>query len=396
MEEYTPEFDQALFYLGYGGSVFKKVYFDQQLDRMVSKLCLADDIYIPYTGSSVVRSATGSRIALRWTQRVQKRVLAGEYIDYDTPPEDQDSNQNQIQKAVDKITGIQPTSEAEEIFLLEFHINLDLLGFEDLDADEEPTGIKLPYVVTMEETGARIVGIRRNWNEEDSLKRRKEYFTHYVLIEGLGAYGLGFVHLIGGLSKGATSALRQLLDAGTLSNLPAGFKARGARISDDDNPIQPGEFRDIDAGGAELSASLMPLPYKEPVKRCLRCLDSWWKPDGGSLVLLTCKWAMVTRWLRLEQRLRCWSAAQWSCLQSTNGCIMLKVSNSGCSHGGLANISRMSTLTRSQVQAARSRRRISTTWWRFACGRPQHLFYGAANYACPNAVATSAVCASDA
>jgi chaperonin GroES len=116
----------------------------------------------------------------------------------------------------------------------------------------------------MEETGARIVGIRRNWNEEDSLKRRKEYFTHYVLIEGLGAYGLGFVHLIGGLSKGATSALRQLLDAGTLSNLPAGFKARGARISDDDNPIQPGEFRDIDAGGAELSASLMPLPYKEP------------------------------------------------------------------------------------------------------------------------------------
>jgi len=265
MEEYTPEFDQALFYLGYGGSVFKKVYFDQQLDRMVSKLCLADDIYIPYTGSSVVSQCNRitHRIAMD-SNEFKKRVLAGEYIDYDTPPEDQDSNQNQIQKAVDRITGIQPTSEAEEIFLLEFHINLDLLGFEDLDADEEPTGIKLPYVVTMEETGARIVGIRRNWNEEDSLKRRKEYFTHYVLIEGLGAYGLGFVHLIGGLSKGATSALRQLLDAGTLSNLPAGFKARGARISDDDNPIQPGEFRDIDAGGAELSASLMPLPYKEP------------------------------------------------------------------------------------------------------------------------------------
>jgi len=243
MEEYTPEFDQALFYLGYGGSVFKKVYFDQQLDRMVSKLCLADDIYIPYTGSSVVSQCNRitHRIAMD-SNEFKKRVLAGEYIDYDTPPEDQDSNQNQIQKAVDKITGIQPTSEAEEIFLLEFHINLDLLGFEDLDADEEPTGIKLPYVVTMEETGARIVGIRRNWNEEDSLKRRKEYFTHYVLIEGLGAYGLGFVHLIGGLSKGATSALRQLLDAGTLSNLPAGFKARGARISDDDNPIQPGEF----------------------------------------------------------------------------------------------------------------------------------------------------------
>jgi hypothetical protein len=144
-------------------------------------------------------------------------------------PEDQDSNQSQIQKALDKVTGIQPTSEAEEIFLLEFHINLDVLGFEDLDADGEPTGIKLPYVVTMEETSGRIVGVRRNWNEDDSLKRRKEYFVHYVLIEGLGAYGLGFVHLIGGLSKAATSALRQLLDAGTLSNLPAGFKARGAR-----------------------------------------------------------------------------------------------------------------------------------------------------------------------
>jgi hypothetical protein len=367
MEEYTPEFDQALFYLGYGGSIFKKVYFDQQLDRMVSKLCLADDIYIPYTGSSVMSQCNRitHRIAMD-ANEFRKRVLAGEYVDYDTPAEDQDSNQSQIQKALDKVTGIQPTSEAEEIFLLEFHINLDVLGFEDLDADGEPTGIKLPYVVTMEETSGRIVGVRRNWNEDDSLKRRKEYFVHYVLIEGLGAYGLGFVHLIGGLSKAATSALRQLLDAGTLSNLPAGFKARGARIADDDNPIQPGEFRDIDAGGAELSASLMPLPYKEPsVRRCLRCLVSWWRLDGGSLVLLTCKWAMVTRWLRLEQRLRCWSAAQWSCLQSTNGCIMLKVSNSGCSHGGLANISRMSTLTRSQVQAARSRRRISTTWWRF-------------------------------
>jgi hypothetical protein len=249
MEEYTPEFDQALFYLGYGGSIFKKVYFDQQLDRMVSKLCLADDIYIPYTGSSVMSQCNRitHRIAMD-ANEFRKRVLAGEYIDYDTPAEDQDSNQSQIQKALDKVTGIQPTSEAEEIFLLEFHINLDVLGFEDLDADGEPTGIKLPYVVTMEETSGRIVGVRRNWNEDDSLKRRKEYFVHYVLIEGLGAYGLGFVHLIGGLSKAATSALRQLLDAGTLSNLPAGFKARGARISDDDNPIQPGEFRDIDAG----------------------------------------------------------------------------------------------------------------------------------------------------
>ena len=265
MEEYTPETDQALFYLGYGGSVFKKVYFDAQIGRMVSRLCLADDVYIPYTGSSVVSQCNRitHRIAMD-ANEFKKRVLSGEYTDYSTQPEDQDTNPSQIQQAINKATGISPTGEAEEIFLLEYHVNLDILGFEDQDEKGEPTGIKVPYVVTVEETSGNVVGVRRNWEEKDILKKRKEYFVHYVLIEGLGAYGLGFVHLIGGLSKGATSALRQLLDAGTLSNLPAGFKARGARIADDDNPIQPGEWRDIDAGGAELSASLMPLPYKEP------------------------------------------------------------------------------------------------------------------------------------
>ena len=265
MEEFTPEMDQALFYLGYGGSVFKKVYFDEQINRMVSKLCLADDVYIPYTGSSVISQCNRitHRIAMD-ANEFKKRVFSGEYIDYSTQPDDTDTSPSQIQQAIDKATGIQPTGEAEEIFLLEFHVNLDILGFEDKTEKGEETGIKVPYVVTVEETSGNVVGVRRNWEEKDPLKKRKEYFVHYVLIEGLGAYGLGFVHLIGGLSKGATSALRQLLDAGTLSNLPAGFKARGARISDDDNPIQPGEWRDIDAGGAELSASLMPLPYKEP------------------------------------------------------------------------------------------------------------------------------------
>ena len=265
MEEFTPEMDQALFYLGYGGSVFKKVYFDGQLNRMVSKLVLADDLYIPYTGSSVMSqcSRITHRIAMD-ANEFKKRVLAGEYGDISVVEEDQDTNPSQIQTNTDKIIGIQATGEAEEVFLLEFHVNLDILGFEDTDEDGNPTGIKLPYVVTIDETSGQIVGVRRNWEKEDELKRRIEYFVHYVLIEGLGAYGLGFVHLIGGLSKTATAALRQLLDAGTLSNLPAGFKARGARIADDDNPIQPGEWRDIDAGGAELSASLMPLPYKEP------------------------------------------------------------------------------------------------------------------------------------
>jgi hypothetical protein len=171
---------------------------------------------------------------------------------------------SQIQEAVDKVTGIQPTDDVGEVFLLEQLVDLDLTGFEDMDEDGEPTGIKRPYVVTLAEDTLRVVGIRRNWKENDERCTRRNYFVHYVLVEGPGAYGLGFVHLIGGLGKAATSALRQLIDAGTLANLPAGFKARGARIADDSNPIQPGEWRDIDAGGAELAASLLPLPYKEP------------------------------------------------------------------------------------------------------------------------------------
>jgi hypothetical protein len=253
--------------------VFKKVYFDGQLGRMVSKLVLADDLYIPYTGSSVMSqcSRITHRIAMD-ANEFKKRVVAGEYSDIEVVDEDQDTNPSRIRTNTDKVVGIQATGQAEEVFLLEFHVNLDLLGFEDKGENGEATGIKLPYVVTIDETSGQIVGVRRNWEKEDELKRRIEYFVHYVLIEGLGAYGLGFVHLIGGLSKTATAALRQLLDAGTLSNLPAGFKARGARIADDSDPIQPGEWRDIDAGGAELSSSLMPLPYKEPSQTLMALL----------------------------------------------------------------------------------------------------------------------------
>jgi hypothetical protein len=265
MEEYTPEFDQLLFYTGYGGSTFKKVYYDYQLGRMVSKLCLADDVYIPYNGSSVMSQC------LRITHRIamdsndfRKRVVAGEYRDIPIQTSAAPADPSPIQAATDKVVGVQPTDDIGEVFLLEMMVNLDIAGFEDTDSKGEPTGIKLPYVVTLAEDSLQVVGIRRNWRENDTLKQRKNYFVHYVLVEGPGAYGLGFVHLIGGLSKGATSALRQLIDAGTLANLPAGFKAKGARIADDSDPIQPGEWRDIDVGGAEISASLLPLPYKEP------------------------------------------------------------------------------------------------------------------------------------
>jgi hypothetical protein len=265
MEEYTPEFDQLLYYTGYGGSTFKKVYYDAQLGRMVSKLCLADDIYIPYNGSSVISQCPRltHRIAMD-SNEFRKRVLAGEYLDVPVDLEPTPVDPSQIQAAIDKVVGVQPTDSAGEVFLLEMLVDLDIPGFEDLDESGNPTKIKLPYVVTLADDTLRVVGVRRNWKEDDPLQRRRNYYVHYVLVEGPGAYGLGFVHLVGSLSKSATTALRQLIDAGTLANLPAGFKARGARIADDSDPIQPGEWRDIDAGGAELSSSLLPLPYKEP------------------------------------------------------------------------------------------------------------------------------------
>jgi len=273
MAEYTPEMDQALFYLGYGGSVFKKTYFDATRGRMVSKLVLADDLIIPYNGSSVMSECPRitHRIAM-YENDFKKRVWSGEYLDYTFFPSPSPESPSEIQSGINRLVGIEPSSRTDELFLLEFHVDLDIEGFEDEDEDGNLTGIKRPYVVTVEENSGKIVGVRRNWGEGDELKQRIEYFVHYVLVEGPGAYGLGFVHLIGGLSKAATSALRQLLDAGTLANLPAGFKAKGARIADDDNPIQPGEWRDIDAGGAELSASLLPLPYKEPSQTLFQLL----------------------------------------------------------------------------------------------------------------------------
>ena len=265
MEEYTPEFDQLLYYTGYGGSTFKKVYYDASLGRMVSKLCLADDIYIPYNGSSVVSQCPRltHRLAMD-SNEFRKRIVAGEYLDVPIDLEPTPADPSQIQAAIDKVVGIQPTDSAGEVFLLEMLVDLDIPGFEDVDENNEPTKIKLPYVVTLAEDTLKVIGVRRNWKEDDKLQRRRNYYVHYVLIEGPGAYGLGFVHLIGGLSKAATTALRQLIDAGTLANLPAGFKARGARIADDSDPIQPGEWRDIEVGGAEISSSLLPLPYKEP------------------------------------------------------------------------------------------------------------------------------------
>jgi len=263
MEEYTPDFDQLLFYVGYGGSAFKKVYYDESLGRMVSCLVLPDDLYIPYHGSSVMSKC--ERITHRVcmsTNAYRKAVIAGRYLD--SAQATDEPNSSSIQQSTDRLTGQSPSGEESEIVLLEFQVDYDLPGFEDVDEDGEPTGIKLPYVVTVDEASGTVIGVRRNWKEQDGQKQRQEYYIHYLLVQGPGAYGLGFLHLIGGLSKTASSALRQLVDAGTLSNLPAGFKAKGARIMNDDSPLQPGEWRDMDAGGADLQSSLLPMPYKEP------------------------------------------------------------------------------------------------------------------------------------
>lgn len=265
MEEYTPDFDQLLFWVGYGGSAFKKVYYDWDKQRMVSKLITPDDLYIPYKGSSVMSEC--QRIIHRVPLSVndyKKAVLRGQYLDTAQASVPAEVPQSTIQKEVDRVTGIQPTTEPEEVTLLEFQVDMDLPGFEHKDEDGEMTGIKLPYIVTIDEVTQACVGVRRNWKEGDETYARKQYYVHYLLVQGPGAYGLGFLHLIGGLTKTATSALQQLVDAGTLVNLPAGFKAKGARIMNDDMPLQPGEFRDIDAGGADLQSTLLPLPYKEP------------------------------------------------------------------------------------------------------------------------------------
>jgi hypothetical protein len=265
MEEYTPDFDQLLFYVGYGGSAFKKVYYDEDKKRMVSKLILPDNLYIPYNGSSVMSECPRiTHVVPMTVNDYNKAVLRGQYLDTAEERSTADVGNNIIQKETDRVTKLTPNADDEEMELLEFQVDWDLEGFEHTDEDGESTGIKLPYIITVDRTSGSTVGVRRNWNEGDETYRRKQYYVHYTLVQGLGAYGLGFLHLVGGLSQAATSALRQLIDAGTLVNLPAGFKAKGARIMNDDVPLQPGEFRDIDAGGVELSQTLMPLPYKEP------------------------------------------------------------------------------------------------------------------------------------
>ena len=262
MEEYTPDMDQMLFYLPLAGSTFKKTYFDETLGRAVSKFVPAENLVVPYETSDLETCPNITQVVRMSLNDLRKRQIGGSYLDVEVIPAQKELSD--LEGEMDRIEGLEPNQIDYDCTILECHVDLDLEGYEELDDDGEPTGIKVPYVVTLSEDNGKVLSIRRNYQEDDELKRKIQYFTHFKFLPGFGFYGLGLIHTIGGLSRTATAALRQLIDAGTLSNLPAGFKARGLRIRDDDDPLQPGEFRDVDAPGGAIRDSLMPLPFKGP------------------------------------------------------------------------------------------------------------------------------------
>ena len=262
MEDYTPDMDQMLFYLPLAGSTFKKTYFDETLGRAVSKFVPAQNLVVPYDTSDLDTCPNISQVVRMDLNDLRKKQLAGIYIDVDVIPAQ--GELSGVDSEINRIDGVEPGQIDYDCTLLECHVDLDLDGYEDMDSDGEPTGIKIPYIVTISQDNSEVLSIRRNFLEDDPVKKKIAYFTHFKFLPGFGFYGLGLIHTIGGLSRTATSALRQLIDAGTLSNLPAGFKARGLRIRDDDEPLQPGEFRDVDAPGGAIRDSLMPLPFKGP------------------------------------------------------------------------------------------------------------------------------------
>jgi len=272
MKEYEPEFDQMLFYLPLSGSTFKKVYYDDLLERAVSKFIPAEDLVVPYSATSL-EDAEAIIHVIRISQNdLRKQQVNGFYKDIDLgePPVQED----QLKEKERELEGVSANGTEDMYTILEMHVNLDLEGFEDVNPEDgEPTGVRLPYIVTIDEANGKILSIRRNFDEQDPLKKKKDYFVHFKFLPGLGFYGLGLIHMIGGLSRTATVALRQLLDAGTLANLPAGFKTRGVRMRDDAQPLQPGEFRDVDVPGGNIKDQFMQLPFKGPDQTLLQLLN---------------------------------------------------------------------------------------------------------------------------
>ena len=270
MKEYEPEFDQMLFYLPLSGSTFKKVYYDSLLGRAVSKFVPADDLIVPYSANSLEDAEAVIHVIKISENELRKQQVGGFYRDIELgdPP----VTQNQLEDKKLELEGISKDGQEDQYTLYEVHTNLDLEGYEDMGEDGEPTGIKLPYVVTVSQAGQKVLSIRRNYNPQDPLRKKINYFVQFKFLPGTGFYGFGLIHMIGGLTRTATAALRQLLDAGTLANLPAGFKSRGIRVRDDAQPLQPGEFRDVDAPGGNIKDQFMTLPFKGPDQTLLQLM----------------------------------------------------------------------------------------------------------------------------
>tara|TARA_R100001082_G_scaffold39099_2_gene20603 strand:- start:3373 stop:5850 length:2478 start_codon:yes stop_codon:yes gene_type:complete len=274
MEEFDEELDQMLFYLPLAGSSFKKVYYDESLGRAVSKFIAPEDLIVPYYTTDLETCPRITNVIKIAENEVRKLQSMGFYKKIDISGGDSVDEYSGVKEEIDKLSGMEPSYDDGEVSLLyEVHCNLELEGFEDTDEEGQLTGIKLPYIVTIDTNSNDILSVRRNYKEDDTLKTKIEYFVHFKFLPGLGFYGFGLTHMIGGLSKASTSIMRQLIDAGTLANLPAGFKTRGIRIRDEDTPIQPGEFRDVDAPGGSLRDSIQPLPFKEPSGTLLQLLS---------------------------------------------------------------------------------------------------------------------------
>lgn len=264
MEEFDPEMDQLLFYLPLSGSAFKKIYYDPSLGRATARFIKAEDLVVPYYAVDLLTSPRITHVISMTENELRKMQLSGFYRDIDLGNPGANIGSNEVEDKIDEIQGISRTVSEEEYTLLEVHVDLDIEGYEDTDNNGEPTGLALPYIVTICKDMNKVLSIRANYDEEDPMRKKIEHFTHYKFLPGLGFYGFGLIHMMGGLTKSVTAILRQLIDAGTLSNLPAGFKSRGLNIQRHDDPLQPGEWRDVDAPGGRLTDSFMTLPYKEP------------------------------------------------------------------------------------------------------------------------------------
>jgi hypothetical protein len=391
MKEYESEFDSMLFHLPLAGSTFKKVYYDTNMGRAVSKFVPADELIVPYTATSLDDAEAVIHTVKISENELRKQQVNGFYRDVELGPPGTDTN-DELNKKERELEGTKKTGKNDPVYtLLECHVNLDLEGFEEVGSDGEPTGIKLPYIVTVEEGSRTVLSIRRNYAPDDLKKNKIQYFVHFKFLPGLGFYGFGLIHMIGGLSRTATAALRQLLDAGTLSNLPAGFKQRGVRVRDEASPIQPGEFKDVDAPGGSLRDAFFPLPYKEPSPTLLNLLGivvqagqrfaaiaDMQVGDGNQAAAVGTTVALLERGSRVMSAIhkRCYAAMK------SEFKLLAKIVSQYLPPeypydvvGGARN-----------VKQADFDDRIDC-----ACCRSKHIFYVAKNYTCTNTITNSIV-----